>query len=183
MDTKRRIRAPTPLEYLRSLPGKRDAEIDPKKRPRSFRSVCSAVVGIEFLEDFHPRLFDIDIQTGEYPGGHAIAFTEQPQQKMFGADVSVVQGLGFFGRKGQYHFYPRCVRDVADCLLGGAGADAFLDLPPDDIKIKSELLEHIDRDAITQADHAAQQVLGSDEIVVEADGFSARQVQSLLCPW
>ena len=42
------------------------------------------------------------------------------------------------------------------------------------------LLQDIDGDALAQLDQAEQQMLGADEIVVEAVGFLARQRQHLL---
>ena len=137
-------------------------------------------IGIEFLQNLLSRLLDIDIQVLEHARGDAVAFAQQAQQNMLGADVSVIQRLGFLRCQGQNLFNPRCVGDVADHLLVGAGADLLLDFHPDGLQVEPHFLEHVDGDALAKFDQAEQQVLGADEIVIEAVSFFARQRQYLL---
>src|SRR6267142_1007798 len=99
---------------------------------------------------------------------------------MFGADVSVVEGFGFFGGESENLFDTRGVRDIADHLLIGAGADLFLDLHADSLQVQPELLKHIDGDALAELDEAQQQVLGADEIVVKTVGLLPREGKNLL---
>ena len=100
---------------------------------------------------------------------------------MLSPHVSVVQRFGFLGGQGQDLLDPRRVRDVADHLLIGAGADLLFDLHADGLEVEPEFLKDIDGHALAQFDQAEQQMLGADEIVVEPVGFLTGQRQHLLC--
>jgi hypothetical protein len=99
---------------------------------------------------------------------------------MLGAHVSMVQGLGLFVRQGQDFLDARRVGDVAHHFLVGPGANLLLHLHPDRVQLDVHFLEDVDGHALTQADQAEQQMLGTDEVVIEAVGFLARQGQDLL---
>ena len=143
-------------------------------------SSCAVKFGIEFLQDFLAGLLDIHVQVLQDAGGDAIAFAQQAEQDVLGADVSVVERLRFLGGEREHLLHARSVGNVADHLLIGAGADLFLDFHADGLEVETHLLEDIHRDALAQLDQAEQQVLGADKIVVEPVGFLARQRQHLL---
>ena len=139
-------------------------------------------VRVEFPQDFLARLLDINIEILEHARRDAVPLAQQTQQNVFGADVGVIQRLGFLGREGQNFFHARRVGDVSDHFLIGTRADLFFDFHPHGFEVEAHFLEHIDGDALSQLDQAEQEVLGADEIVVEPVGFLARQRQHLLRP-
>src|SRR5579859_1481454 len=99
---------------------------------------------------------------------------------MFRTHISVVERLGFFGGQGEDLFNARGIRDVADHLLIGPGADLLFDFHADGLEIEAELLQDIDSDALAQLNQAKQEVFGSDEVVVETVSFLTRQCEDLL---
>ena len=101
---------------------------------------------------------------------------------MFGADVSVIERLGFLGGEGEDFLHAGRVGNVADHLLVGAGADEILDFHADGFEVEAQFLEHIDGDALAQFDQAEQKMLGADKVMVKAVGFLARQREHLLRP-
>src|SRR5262245_20556060 len=99
---------------------------------------------------------------------------------MLGADIGVVEGFGFFGCESENFFDTGSVRNIADHLLIGTGADLFLDLHADGLEVQAELLKHVDGDALAELDQAEQEVLGADEIVIKTVGLLACQCEHLL---
>jgi hypothetical protein len=70
------------------------------------RAACSAgflggEIGVEFLQDFLAGLLDVDVEILEDARGHAVAFAQQAEQDVLGADVGVVERLGFLGGEGE----------------------------------------------------------------------------------
>jgi len=102
---------------------------------------------------------------------------------VLGADIGVVQGLGLLGGQRQHLLDPGRVRDVAARFGLAAAPDLLLDLLADGIEVEPHLLQHIDGNPLPQLDEPQQQVLGADEIVVEAIGLLARQGKDLLGAW
>ena len=99
---------------------------------------------------------------------------------MLGADVGMVERLGFLAGEREHFLDARRVGNVADHLRLGAGADLLLDLHADGFEIEAHFLQDVDGDALAELDQAEQQMLGADIIVVEAVGFLASQRQHLL---
>ena len=141
----------------------------------------SGEVRIEFLQDFLAGLFDIDVEVLENASGDAVTFAEEAEEDVFGADVGMIESLGFLGGEREDFLDAGRVRDVADHFLIGSGADLFFDLHADGFEVEAHFLEDVDGDSLAQLDEAEQEVFGSDEIVVEAVGFFACQRQHLLC--
>ncbi len=137
-------------------------------------------IRVEFLEDFVAGALDIDFEILEHAGGDAFAFAEQAEQDVLGADVGMVERLGFLAGERQDFLDARSVGNVADHLGLGTGADLFLDLHADGFQIEPHFLEDVDRHALAELDQAEQQVLGADVIVVEPVGLLAGQCQYLL---
>ena len=72
--------------------------------PRRLRQLahCDHVgSALDELFDFEANLAQVDVQVLQHIGGHATAFFDQPQQHVFGADVFMVESLGFL--IGQLH--------------------------------------------------------------------------------
>ncbi len=99
---------------------------------------------------------------------------------MLGADVAVIERLGFLAGEGEDLFHAGRVGDVAGHLGIRAGPDLFLHLNADGLEIEAEFLEHVDRDALAELDQPKEKVFGAHIIVVEAVGFLAGEGQHLL---
>ena len=105
----------------------------------------------------------------------AVSFAEQSEENMFRADISMIECFGFLCRERENFFHPRSIRDIANHLLIGAGADLFLDFHADGFEVESHLLKDIDRDALSQLNQPEQEMLGADEVVVKSISFLSRE--------
>ena len=105
--------------------------------PAAAASSWAAKFGIEFLQDFLAGLLDVDVQVLQHAGGDAVAFAQQAEQDVLGADVGVVERLGLLGGEREHLLHARRVGDVADHLLVGAGADLLLDLHADGFEVEA----------------------------------------------
>ena len=112
--------------------------------------------------------------------GHAVAFAQQAEQDVLGADVGVIEVLGLLLRQGQDFLHARRVGNVADHLLVGAGADLLFDFHADGFEVEAQFLKDIDGDALAQLDQAEQKMFGAEKVVVEPVGFLPRQREHLL---
>ena len=99
---------------------------------------------------------------------------------MLGADVRMIERLGFLPRERENFFHARRVGNVPDHFCFRAGADLLLDFHPHRFEIETHLLEDVDGNALAKLDQAEQEMLGPDVIVVEAVGFFASERQDLL---
>ena len=139
-------------------------------------------MGIQLLQNFLPRLLDVHIQVFQNLRGDAIAFAQEAEQDVFGADIGVVERLGFLGRERQHFFHAWRLRDVANDLLVGPSAGLLFHRHADGFEVETHFLEHVDGHALSEFDEAEQKVFGADDIVVKTVGFLPRQGQHLLRP-
>ena len=137
-------------------------------------------IGIEFLEDFVAGPLDVDFEGLQHARGDAVAFAQQAEQDVLGADIAVIERLGFLARQGEDFLHARGVGDVARHLGVGAGADLLFHLDADGFEVEAELLQHVDRDALAELDQAEEQMLRAHVIVVEAVGLLAGEGEDLL---
>ena len=152
----------------------------PPPAPGSCSDSGRGEIRIEFLEDFVAGALDVDFEILEHARGHAVAFAQQAEQDVLGADVGMIERLGFLAGEREDFLHARRVGDIADHLGLGAGADLLLHFHADGFEVEPHLLQHVDGDALAQLDQAEQQMLGADVIVVEPVGFLAGQGQDLL---
>ena len=138
-------------------------------------------IGIEFLQNFVAGTLDIDFEILEHAGRDAFAFAQETEQNMFGADVRMIQRLGFLPSEREHFLHARRVRNVADHFCLRTGPNLLLDFHPHGFEIEPHLLEHVHGHALSELDQPEQQMLGADVIVVEAIGLLARERQNLLC--
>ena len=82
-------------------------------------------IGVEFLQDFLAGLLDVDIEVLEHAGGHAVAFAQQAEQDVLGADVGMIERLGFLAGEREDFLHARRVGDVADIFCRGRCRPAF----------------------------------------------------------
>ena len=99
---------------------------------------------------------------------------------MFGADVRMIERLGFFTGERQNFFHPRSVGNVADDFGFRAGADLLLHFHAHSLEIESHFLENVDRDALAELNQPKKKMLGPNVIVIEPVGFFASELQDLL---
>ena len=148
--------------------------------PSSARAFTRGEVGIEFLQNLVAAAFDVDVERLQDARRGAFAFTEQAEQNVFGADVIVVELLGFLLRERENLLHARRVGNVADHLGLGSGADLLLHFHADGFEIEAHLLEDVDGDALAQLDEAKKQMLRAHVVVVEPVRFFAGQREHLL---
>ncbi len=122
------------------------------------------------LEHPLPGAVQVDTETGQHLGGHAVALAHQAQQDVLGADVVVAQLEGLPERKLQH-------------LLGpgrkSGGAAQWRRAPPDRqfhrlphyLEADVERGQRLGRHAVALPDEAQQEVLGADEVVVQQARF------------
>jgi hypothetical protein len=139
-------------------------------------------IGIEFLQDFLAGLFDVHVEIFQDAGGDAVAFAEQAEQNVFGADVGMIEGFGFLGSEREDFLDAGCVRDVADHLLIGPVPTCFSTSMRTVSRSRPSFWRHVDGDPLAELDKAEEEVFGADKIVIETVGFLAREGEHLLRP-
>ena len=143
--------------------------------------VVTLKIRIQLVQDFLPALVDVDVEIPQHTSGHAFTLAQQAKQDVLGADVSVVECLGFLFGKLEDFFNPWGVGDVAGQFLIRAGADLFFYLQPHGLEVEAHFLEDVDGDPLAKVDQAKQQMFGSHETVVKPICLLPRQRQHLLC--
>ena len=109
-------------------------------------------------------------EPGQYLAGHALAFAEQAEQQVLGADVHVIELAGLAQRELKYFLGPRGERDVpAGHLL--ASADDVQYFPPGRFRADPGGPQRPGRHPVALPEQAEQQVLGADVAVVQRPGF------------
>ncbi len=125
-------------------------------------------IGIEFLEDFVAGALDVDLEGLQHARGHAVAFAQQAEQDVLGADVAVIECLRFLAREREDFLHARSIRDITRHLGVGTGTDLLFHFDADGLQVEAELLQHIDRDTLAELDQAEEQVLRAHVIMIEA---------------
>ena len=144
------------------------------------RAGFAGEVRVEFGQNFVAAALDVHIEALEHPCGDAFALAQEAQQNMFGADVGMVERLGFFLGERQNLLHTRSVGNIARGFGFRAGAHLFFHRIAHRLQIEAHLLQHVDGHALAEVDQPQQQMLGSHIVVVEPVGFLARQRQHLL---
>jgi hypothetical protein len=167
--------------FLSPSPPLRGATSSPPE-PAAGASPCSGgKLGIELAENLVAGALDVDLEGLEDAGGHALTLAEQAEEDVLGADVGMVEGLGFLAGEGEDLLDAGCVGDAADGGLGFlADSHLLFHLGADGLEVEPHLLEHAHCHALPQLDQPEEEVLGADVVVVEAVGFLAGERQHLL---
>ena len=129
------------------------------------------------------HLRQVDTQVFEHTSGHALAFANQAQQQVLGADVVVPELTGFFERQLQHPFGSWRERDFHG-HEAGAAADDFFHLNAGILEVDPHRLEHLGGHAGALTDQAQQDLLGAHEVVPQAAGLLLGQhdhLDGLLC--
>ncbi len=140
-------------------------------------------IRVEFAEDFVAGALDVDVEVLQNSGGHAVAFAEEPEEDVLGADVGMSEGFGFLTGEGEDFLHARRVRNVADHLGLGTGADLFFDFHANGLEIEAHLGQDVDGHALAEFDQAEEEVLGAHVVVVEPIRLLAGKGENLLGAW
>ena len=132
-------------------------------------------VGIEFLENLFAGMLDIDIQRPQDLGRQPVAFPQQPQQDMFGADVGMFEAFSFLPGESQHLLGPRGIGAVVDDLVALSLVHVLAYFLANRVGIQTHSPEDVNRDSLPQLDQAEQQVLSAHVTMVKAIRFLSRQ--------
>src|SRR3989442_1318901 len=125
----------------------------------------------ERRDDLVADLLERDAERFEDARGDALAFADETEEQMLGADVAVAELARLVDRELDDLLCARRERDLARRGRRVAAADDELDRGPDLGELYPERVEHASRDAFALTHQPEQQVLGPDVVVVEADGL------------
>ena len=138
------------------------------------RAFLRAGVAGQELDDLLADARQVGAELDEHLRGDALAFADEPEEDVLGADVVVselqrlaqreLEDLLGAGREG----------DVTR-RRGAAVTDDLLDLRAHGLERDAERLERLGGDALALVDQAEQDVLGPDVVVVEQARFFLRQ--------
>jgi len=128
-------------------------------------------VGVFELPDFPPAVAASHAERFEDARGDALAFADETEEQMLGADVAVAELARLVDRQLDDLLRARRERDLARRGRRVAAADDELDRGPDLGELYPERVEDASRDAFALTHQTEQQVLGPDVVVVEADGL------------
>ena len=129
-------------------------------------------------DDLVADLVEVDAEALEDAGGDALAFADEAEQQMLGADVVVAEAAGLVDRELDDPLRARRQADLADDRPIAA-ADDELDGGPDLGQLDVHVLEDARGDTLALADEAEQQMLGADVVVVEPLRFVLSKRQDL----
>ena len=133
-------------------------------------SGCTCWTLADDLHHLGAHLLEVDAQALQHAGGDALAFADQAEQQVLGADVVVVQAPRLVDRQLDT-FLARGVRPISPMTMRLAAADDELDRGAHLGQLDAHVAEHPGGDALALAHQAEQQMLGADVVVVEALRF------------
>ena len=123
-------------------------------------------------------LVEVHTQGFEHAGGDALAFADEAEQQVLGADVVVAQAASLVDGQLDDALGTRGQADLTDDRAIAA-ADDELDGRADLGQLDVHVLEHACSHALALAHEAEEQVLGADVVVVEALRLVLRERQDL----
>ena len=127
-------------------------------------------------------VLQLQTQVHQHLGRHSLLLTQQPQQQVLGADVVVVEILGFFESVLDDLLGPRRLGQLAHRDHVGSRLHDLLDLETDLAEVHVEVLQDVGRDAGAFLDQPQQHVLGPDVLVVEPLSLLVGQLHHLPGP-
>ena len=125
-----------------------------------------ALVARHQLDDLLAHPAQIGPEADQNGGGHALAFTDETEEHVLGADVAVPQLQRF--AQGELQHLLGAWRERWGAAGGRAGhTHRLFDFLADSLQRNAERLERFGRDALALVDQSEQDVLGPDETVVQ----------------
>ena len=142
---------------------------------RSGRHGPASLVSVHQLNDQLPGPDQIGAQPHKHLSGYAVAFPNEAEQYVLGADVILAELLRLAQRKLEDLLGRRRERYVPRWRQFLALADDLLDLLPDCGQADPQRLQRLGRYSVVLVNKAEQYVLGTDVVVMEHPGFLLRQ--------
>ena len=140
-------------------------------------------IRIDFREDLVASTLDVNVEALEYARGDAFALTQQPEQKMLGSDVRMVECLGLLVCESEHFFHPWSIGNISSRFLGRTGSNFFFHLHAYGLEFETHPFEDVDRDPLAEFDQTKQQMLSADVGVVESVCFFTSKSEDLLSAW
>jgi hypothetical protein len=119
---------------------------------------------------FRANALKVHTKTLEDAGSDPFAFSNEPKQKMFSADVVVIEPTCFIDGEFNNFFRAGCQANLSEHGTVAA-ADDELHGGPHFAKFYTKVREHFGCDAITLPHEAEEEMLGANVVVVETLGF------------
>ena len=141
---------------------------------RAGRRGLLALVAVQQLDDLLADPVQVSAEPDQHLGGDALAFPDQPEQDVLGADVVVPELQRLAQRELQHLLGPWRERDMTGRRLLTL-ADDLLNLLAYRLQADPQRLKCLGGNALTLMDEAEQDVLGADVVVVEHPGLFLSQ--------
>ena len=144
------------------------------------RAFAGGEVGVEFLQNLVAAPFDVDVERFQDARRRSFAFPKQSKQNVFGADVIMIELLGFLLREREDLLHAGRVGNIADHLGLGSGANLLFHFHAHGLEIEAHFLQDVDGDPLAEFDQAKKQMFRAHVVVVEPVRFFAGQREHLL---
>jgi hypothetical protein len=135
---------------------------------------------VQYLDHPLTRTVQICAKPSKHLRGHTLAFADESEQDVLGANVAVAETLGFLQRQPQNLLRARSERNVAGRRLL-TPADDLLHPLSHRLQADPKRLQRPGRKAIAM-DQAQQEMLGTDVVVVQHPGLFLRPDHNQPCP-
>ena len=127
-------------------------------------------------------ILQLQAQVHQHLSRHTLLLTQQTQQQVLGADVVVIEILGFFESVLDDLLGPGRLGQLAHRDHVGSRLHDLLDLETDLAEVHVEVLQDVGGDTRTFLDQTQQHVLGPDVLVVEPLSLLVGQLHHLPRP-
>jgi hypothetical protein len=114
------------------------------------------------------HILQFQAQVSQHLGGHALFLAQQAKEKMFGADVVVIEVAGFLDGVFDDFLGPRRMGQLAHRDHFRAALDEFLNFQADLPQIDVQVLQDVGGDARTFLHQPQQNMFGADVFMVKA---------------
>ena len=122
----------------------------------------------------------VDVEVHQDADGDAVAFAQEAEEHVLGADVFFAGGACGVGGQGEDFLEARGVGEVAGELHGAAGADLLLDRQAQGVDAQAFGEKGGQGAAVAEEGDAGEEVFGADVAVVEAVRFLAGLLEGFL---
>jgi len=133
------------------------------------------------IEYLFPNFFEFQAEIHEHLSGDTVVLAQEPEQKVFRADVVMVEAARLFDGVLDDFFGARGLRELAHGDHVGAALDELFDFEADLAEVHVEVLENVGADAAAFLNQAEKDVLGADVFVIEALGLLIGQSHDFSC--
>ena len=150
----------------------------PSARPPAI--LCEDILGgLSHLVDLLPQLGEVDTHVAQHERRHAARLPDDAEQEMLRRHLVVIEHLGLAARQREHLLGASCQRASGVGRSVGAAAGTG-NLGPNLHRDDAVLAEQRGCDVVVAGEQPEQYVLGSRELVTEADGLLAGDRKNLL---